>query len=41
MTLHQIREFTRRADVTLMQDTLGAGALTVMLVVCLYVPSFF
>ena len=39
-TLTQIKAIATRAQDTLVQDTLGAAALTVMLMVGLYLPSF-
>jgi len=38
-TLRQIKDIASRAEATLLQDAVGAAALTVMLVVGLHLPS--
>ncbi|MFL4470987.1 hypothetical protein ACERZ8_14265 [Tateyamaria armeniaca] len=38
-TLRTLKDVATRAEATLLQDMLGAGALAVMLVVGLYLPS--
>ena len=38
-TLRNIKDIATRAEATLLQDMLGAAALTVMLVVGLYLPA--
>lgn len=38
-TLRQIREIARRAEMTLLQDAMGAAALVVMLIIGLHLPS--
>lgn len=37
-TLRTLKDVATRAEATLLQDVLGAAALTVMLVVALYLP---
>ncbi|MEL7093436.1 MAG: hypothetical protein AAFN94_17055 [Pseudomonadota bacterium] len=39
-TLRQIKDVAFRAQSNLLQDALGATALTVILVVALHLPSF-
>jgi len=38
-TLRTLKDVATRAEATLLQDVVGAAALTVMLVVALYLPS--
>ena len=38
-TLRQIKDIATRAEATLLQDAVGLAALTVMLVVGLYLPA--
>lgn len=40
VTLQQIKSIAQRSQGTLVQDTLGAVALIVMLVVTLHLPGF-
>lgn len=38
-TIRTLKDVATRAEATLLQDVIGAAALTVMLVVALYLPS--
>ncbi|MEP1354927.1 MAG: hypothetical protein ABJX32_20900 [Tateyamaria sp.] len=38
-TLRTLKDVATRAEATLLQDVIGAAALTVMLVVALHLPS--
>ncbi|MEL6806362.1 MAG: hypothetical protein AAFO97_01175 [Pseudomonadota bacterium] len=38
-TFRTLKDVATRAEATLLQDVIGAAALTVMLVVALYLPS--
>ena len=40
-TLRQLRTAAQRAEAHLLQDALGVAALTVMLIVGLYLPQLF
>lgn len=40
-TLRQLKTAAQRADARLLQDALGVAALTVMLIVGLYLPQLF